>query len=198
MVWLPSTLHEIGEKAFENCRAITHLCIKVESVFQINYKAKNGDVYTLISFEDCMDDLDYDDLIFALKPIGVFAPVPEIANKKSSTTGVYAFEDLWPKKGDYDLNDVVVKARRLSDTKVEYSIVACGAYDKLFVKNINAGLITDDVEIHTLFGKSDHMFINTENGKQEQQTALLQYFAFQYALYEHYASSGRCGGTFRV
>ena len=23
MVWLPSTLHEIGEKAFENCRAIT-------------------------------------------------------------------------------------------------------------------------------------------------------------------------------
>lgn len=78
---------------------------------KFSYKSKNGDVYTLISFEDCMDDLDYDDLIFALKPIGVFAPVPEIANKKSSTTGVYAFEDLWPKKGDYDLNDAVVNAK---------------------------------------------------------------------------------------
>lgn len=78
---------------------------------KFSYKAKNGDVYTLISFEDCMDDLDYDDLIFALKPVGVFAPVPEIANQKSSTTGVYAFEDLWPKKGDYDLNDAVVNAK---------------------------------------------------------------------------------------
>ena len=58
-----------------------------------------------------MDDLDFDDLIFALKPVGVFAPVPEIADKKSSTTGVYAFEDLWPKQGDYDLNDAVVNVK---------------------------------------------------------------------------------------
>ena len=76
-----------------------------------SYKTESGDTYTLISFEDAMDDLDFDDLIFALKPVGVFAPVPEIENKKSSTTGVYAFEDLWPKKGDYDLNDVVVNVK---------------------------------------------------------------------------------------
>ena len=78
---------------------------------KFSYKTANGDTYTLISFEDAMDDLDFDDLIFALKPVGVFAPVPEIANKKSSTTGVYAFEDLWPNKGDYDLNDAVVNAK---------------------------------------------------------------------------------------
>ena len=58
-----------------------------------------------------MDDTDFDDLIFALKPVGVFAPLPEIANMKSSTTGVYAFEDKWPSKGDYDLNDAVVNAK---------------------------------------------------------------------------------------
>ena len=75
------------------------------------YKAKNGDNLTIISFEDAMDDKDFDDLIFALKPVGVFAPLPEIGNRVSSTTGVYAFEDLWPKKGDYDLNDVVVNAK---------------------------------------------------------------------------------------
>lgn len=78
---------------------------------KFSYKTTNGDTYTLISFEDAMDDLDFDDLIFALKPVGVFAPVPEIENKKSSTTGVYAFEDLWPSKGDYDLNDAVVNVK---------------------------------------------------------------------------------------
>ena len=78
---------------------------------KFSYKAENGDTYTIVSFEDAMDDLDFDDLIFALKPVGVFAPVPEIADKKSSTTGVYAFEDLWPKQGDYDLNDAVVNVK---------------------------------------------------------------------------------------
>ena len=78
---------------------------------KFSYKAANGDTYTLISFEDAMDDKDYDDLIFALKPVGVFASLPEIANQKSSTNGVYAFEDLWPNKGDYDLNDAVVNVK---------------------------------------------------------------------------------------
>ena len=84
---------------------------KLKGDSKFSYKATNGDTYTLISFEDAMDDLDFDDLIFALKPVGVFAPVPEIANKKSSTNGVYAFEDLWPNKGDYDLNDAIVNAK---------------------------------------------------------------------------------------
>ena len=78
---------------------------------KFSYKTKNGDNFTIISFEDAMDDKDYDDLIFALKPVGVFAPLPEIANMKSSTSGVYAFEDKWPSKGDYDLNDAVINAK---------------------------------------------------------------------------------------
>ena len=78
---------------------------------KFSYKSKNGDNFMIISFEDAMDDQDFDDLIFALKSVGVFAPVLEIENQKSSTTGVYAFEDLWPKKGDYNLNDVVVNAK---------------------------------------------------------------------------------------
>jgi LruC domain-containing protein len=78
---------------------------------KFSYKATNGDTYTLISFEDAMDDEDYDDLIFALKPVGVFASLPEVADRKSSTNGVYAFEDMWPKKGDYDLNDALVNVK---------------------------------------------------------------------------------------
>lgn len=85
---------------------------------KFSYKAENGDTYTLISFEDAMDDMDFDDLIFALKPVGVFAPVPEIANQKSSTNGVYAFEDMWPNKGDYDLNDAVVNVKHEKEFKM--------------------------------------------------------------------------------
>ena len=78
---------------------------------KFSYKTSNGEKYTIVSFEDALDDQDFDDLIFALKPVNVFADLPEVENKKSSTMGVYAFEDLWPMKGDYDLNDAVVNAK---------------------------------------------------------------------------------------
>ncbi len=78
---------------------------------KFSYKASNGEKYTIVSFEDALDDQDYDDLIFALKPVNVFADLPEVENKKSSTNGVYAFEDLWPNAGDYDLNDALVNVK---------------------------------------------------------------------------------------
>ena len=78
---------------------------------KFNYKTSDGQTYTIISFEDCVDDQDFDDLIFALNPVGVFAALPEVGNRKSSTNGVYAFEDLWPKAGDYDLNDALVNVK---------------------------------------------------------------------------------------
>lgn len=72
------------------------------------YKNAKGEKYAIVSFEDACNDEDYDDVIFALKPINAFTPLPEVENKKTTTFGVYAFEDLWPSRGDYDLNDVVV------------------------------------------------------------------------------------------
>ena len=88
-----------------------------------SYTAENGESYTIISFEDAMDDLDFDDLLFALKPVGVFAPVPEIGNRVSSTTGVYAFEDMWPNKGDYDLNDAVVNVKHQKEFNNEGKVI---------------------------------------------------------------------------
>ena len=78
------------------------------------YENGNGDEYAIVSFEDACNDLDFDDIIFALKPVNVFTNLPRVADKKTTTTSVYAYEDLWPKKGDYDMNDVVVE---LQDTK---------------------------------------------------------------------------------
>lgn len=79
------------------------------------YNAPNGDKYAVIAFEDACNDEDYDDVIFALKPVNAFTPLPEIENNKTTTVGVYAFEDLWPSKGDYDLNDVVVDFKHVKE-----------------------------------------------------------------------------------
>jgi hypothetical protein len=57
------------------------------------------------------------------------------------------------------MNDVVIKAKRVNETTVEYSIVACVAQDKLKVMNINGTKINDNVEVHSLFGAGTD-FIN--------------------------------------
>ena len=86
---------------------------------------------------------------------------PQIVVEFEHNVYTFCFEDR--QLGDYDLNDVVIKAKRIDKTHVMYSIVACGAQDQLFVRNINAGAITDDAEIHALFKKGTKQFINTES-----------------------------------
>ena len=123
---------------------------------RLAYLALNGRKYM------CWEsgtDRDFNDVIIEIE-CGL--EVPEIPIDPDYETYTYCFEDT--KVGDYDLNDVVIKAKRLSETRVEYSIVACGAHDEVYVKNINAGKIKDNVEVHSLFGVSDtKTFINTEN-----------------------------------
>jgi LruC domain-containing protein len=72
------------------------------------YTSPNGQKFAIISMEDACDDKDYDDLLFALNPANVFSDLPEVQQGKTHLHGVYAFEDLWPERGDYDMNDVVV------------------------------------------------------------------------------------------
>lgn len=72
------------------------------------YQNAAGQQYAIVSFEDACNDDDYDDFILALKPVGVFEELPVPEEKDTKTNGVYAYEDLWPAKGDYDMNDAVV------------------------------------------------------------------------------------------
>ncbi len=106
-------------------------------------------------------DQDFNDVIFEIEG-GIegliVVPDPEY------NVYTYCFEDT--PLGDYDLNDVVIKAERLSDTKVRYSIVACGANDELYIKNINAEAITDYVEVHAMFNCEQNTFINTVSAGQ--------------------------------
>lgn len=106
-------------------------------------------------------DRDFNDLILEIE--GGVDPLVVIP-KTELASYTYCFEDT--QLGDYDMNDVVIKAQRINATTVEYSIVACGAHDELYVKNINSGVIKDDVEVHELFGTTKDTFVNTEAGAQ--------------------------------
>lgn len=104
-------------------------------------------------------DRDINDLIVEVEggivPIGI---VPELPGNVYT----FCFEDT--ELGDYDLNDLVIKATRIDDTHVRYWLVACGAHDQLYVRNINGVNIVPDKEVHSLFGKGIE-FIHTVGGE---------------------------------
>ena len=106
-------------------------------------------------------DADFNDIILEVE--GGIEPIMFIPEYERDFY-TFCFEDR--ELGDYDLNDVVIKATRIDKTTVEYSIVACGAHDKLQIKNINGTTIQDDKEVHSLFGVSPSTFINTVKGEQ--------------------------------
>ena len=106
-------------------------------------------------------DADFNDIILEVEGgIEFFSFYPEYEHDFYT----FCFEDR--ELGDYDMNDVVIKATRINNTTVEYSVVACGAHDKLQIKNINGTKIRDDQEVHSLFGVSTNTFINTVKGAQ--------------------------------
>lgn len=83
------------------------------------YRYKNASEQTnsiIFSFEDHDYDNNFSDVVFTLKtnPIDAIVDIPEVNELKttvSKLTGVYAYEDLWPNKGDYDMNDALVVSR---------------------------------------------------------------------------------------
>lgn len=114
-------------------------------------------------------DADFNDILLEVE--GSLEPI-YTTHEFEYNTYTFCFEDT--EKGDYDLNDVVIKAKRINKTTVEYSIVACGAYDKLLIKNVNAGIINDNVEIHSLFEVGEKQFVNTESGAEKHPAITAQ------------------------
>lgn len=79
------------------------------------YKYKDKDTnkdYVMVSFEDHTDDENFSDVVITLTTRATIDDIPEIDEKveTSELKGIYAFEDLWPAKGDYDMNDVMTKS----------------------------------------------------------------------------------------
>lgn len=88
------------------------------------YTNQNDSKYCILSFEDACDDNDYNDLIFALNPANIFLGLNDVEEGKITESGVYAFEDLWPNRGDYDMNDILV------DYKHEMTFASSGTVSK--------------------------------------------------------------------
>ena len=69
-----------------------------------------------VGFEEYEDDKNYTDCVLTLNSFpsnalhtAITLESDALQLKSESVNGVYAFEDLWPYQGDYDLNDVIVR-----------------------------------------------------------------------------------------
>lgn len=102
-------------------------------------------------------DADFNDIMIMVEGGTVVPDIPE----PETEVFTYCFEDT--EQGDFDLNDVVIKALRTNETTVEYRIVACGAHDELEIGNLDGTPDINGREVHELFGVSDpKTYINTD------------------------------------
>lgn len=134
------------------------------------------DDFIVLSFED-WDDNDYNDVQFNLwsNPIeAIVTPeLPDVepsepeddktAAYRMSYKGILAFEDNWPSKGDYDLNDMIVHynstlsfntKNEVLSTEDEFKVLWAGAlYHNGFAYQMNTE--RSNVECEILEGASD-------------------------------------------
>lgn len=100
------------------------------------YIDKKKDINAIMfSFEDYTSDENFSDVVFTLtsNPVEGITVGPEVEtdgdNKQSVklNRGIYSFEDLWPSRGDFDMNDVMVKA------SYEKTFGEKGVYEESFI-----------------------------------------------------------------
>ena len=114
-------------------------------------------------------DVNFVDMIFEING-GLFAV--DAAQEINNNVYTFCFEDR--DLGDYDMNDVVIKAERLNMSQVKYTLVACGAWDELYLRNINGQTLNSNTEVHHLFGVNDlKTWINTKEKKYEPVSEII-------------------------
>ena len=106
-------------------------------------------------------DKDFNDLIIEVE--GGIEQIEIIPNEPESNYYTFLYEDH--NLGDYDMNDIVIKGRRIDNTTIEYTLMACGAHDNIFIHNIDGNVINNNKEVHELFGQPQMTFINTVEGQ---------------------------------
>ena len=118
---------------------------------------------TYMCFEDGAD-CNFSDMIIEINKgteiiEETMAPSPEAA------AYTMCFEDRL-EDADYDMNDLVIQTIRVSETKIQLAIVACGGYDKLQIQGLGNAYLCSK-EVHQFFGyEAGETFINTERNKQ--------------------------------
>lgn len=101
-------------------------------------------------------DTDFNDLIVEVE--GGIEPIIIIPDEPEKQFYTFCYEDQ--RLGDYDMNDIVLKGTRLDETHVEWTLMATGAMDQLYIYNIEGENIKSTIEVHDIFGKPGQ-FVNT-------------------------------------
>lgn len=99
------------------------------------------------------------------------------------------FEDR-PAEADYDMNDVVIYAKRINNNTIEVGLAACGAADDVYIMGIPGGRLLNNSEIHDLFGIAKGTYAHTKTNGQtvskipsEQVTTVLPLEDFMRNIY---------------
>ena len=104
-------------------------------------------------------DCNFSDMIIEINS-GVVVENDPIEPEAQAYT--MCFEDRL-NEADYDMNDVVLQGVRLNEDKIQIKLIACGAYDELWIKNLYDSKVLTKKEVHAFFGiKPGIAFINTE------------------------------------
>ena len=151
-----------------------------------------------IGFEDGIagGDRDFDDLVIEVK-----GGVQDIDEKYTPDPNVYTFAYEDRRVGDYDMNDVIVKAKRIDATHVEFSLEATGANDELYLRSQNyidltkAQKLNANTEVHAILGTTDEEgFVNTKkqvaDAVHEVFTVPEDYSFYSHDLYVHNKTKG--------
>lgn len=128
---------------------------------RIAFFAANDKVY--MCFEDGADN-NFCDMIIEVGG-GTEVMNEEIEVKGANYT--MCFEDR-PVQADYDMNDVVLRCKRINETTISLSLVAAGANDEVYLYGIQNSTLLNGKEVHALFGatadKNGNRFVNTVDG----------------------------------
>ena len=113
--------------------------------------------HMFLSIENLADQ-DFNDIILYITGIEPF-DIPINPDYNSYT---FLFEDQT--LGDFDQNDIVIRGERIGVRTVRYTLLACGALDELYLRNISGNILNGYTEIHTIFGQTGgRSFINTQS-----------------------------------
>ena len=118
------------------------------------YTDKSEDINSvLFSFEDHVNDENFSDIVFTMSsnPVDAVVDIPSVDVEDTKKVahllrGVYAFEDLWPSRGDYDMNDVMLR------NNYEKTFDEKGIYEESFLLTTFANYAGNDNGIAVTLG----------------------------------------------
>ena len=153
------TLNQFGDFS----KAVSRYTMKIDDPRVLMFSANNK---TYLAFEEGCD-CQYSDVIIEITQ-GTNEPITDPITTIEQECYTVCIEDR--PIADYDMNDVILWAERVEghQDQIEVTLVACGAYDELFLHGLNGEILNEKREIHEILGAKSGTFVNT-NGKMEYE-----------------------------